>query len=83
MKTYRVTFQDKDSYQQFITLPYQFTSQNEAKNRARISICDEQLDQLIQDIAKLNVEDFHEIPFTLEQYFMKFYKEERVFEGVK
>lgn len=82
-KTYRITFKDKESYRKFTALPYQFASQNEAKNRARVNVTDEQINQLVSDIAPLNVDDFHEIPFTLEDYFMKFYKDERVFEEVK
>lgn len=41
------------------------------------------MNTLIDDLAKLQIEDFHEIPFTLEDYFMQFYKEDKVFEGVR
>lgn len=82
-KIYRVTFSDMESYDRFTHLPYQFTSENPGKIRARVRIDNSQVNRLIADIADLNVADFHEIPFTLENYFMQFYKEERVFEGVK
>lgn len=82
-KTYRVTFGDMDSYNRFLQLPYPFTSRNPGKLRARVHVTDDQVNGLIADIAKLNVTDVHEFPFTLENYFMQFYKEDRVFEGVK
>ncbi len=53
------------------------------KIRARIQIAEKELNTLIGDLAKLQIEDFHEIPFTLEDYFMQFYKEDKVFEGVR
>ena len=82
-RIYRVTFADESSYQKFVSLPYQFASQNPKKKRARVHINDNEINQFISDISVLNVEDFHEFPFTLEDYFMQFYKEDRVFEGVK
>lgn len=82
-KTYRITFNDQASYEKFIKLPYTFTSKNKAKTRARVSIDVHQVDQLIQDISTLNVKDFHEFPFTLENYFMQFYKEDKEYKGVQ
>lgn len=82
-KTYRVTFGDRESYDRFTQLPYEFTSKNPGKVRARVKMDSGEVNRLIADIAELNVVDFHEIPFTLENYFMQFYKEDRVFEGVK
>ena len=82
-KIYRVTFLDKESYKIFTDMPYQFTSKNPGKLRARVTVQKEEVNQLINDIAELNVTDFQEIPFTLEDYFMQFYKEERTFEGVR
>lgn len=82
-KTYRVTFKDRASYDKFVSLPYTFTSKNPGKIRARVQIDVSQIDQLIHDIVSLKVEDFHEMPLTLENYFMKFYKEDKTFEGVQ
>ncbi|WP_334105297.1 ABC transporter ATP-binding protein [Muricomes intestini] len=82
-KVYRVTFKDMGSYEKFTQLPYRFASRNPGKLRARVHVEDKNMNQLISDITKLQVSDFHEIPFTLEDYFMQFYKEDRIFEGVK
>lgn len=82
-RIYRVTFNDKQSYEQFIRMPYDFPSKNPGKTRARVRVNDNDVNQFIADVSELNVSDIHEIPFTLENYFMQFYKEDRVFEGVK
>lgn len=82
-KVYRVTFGDRENYEQFIKLPYQFASKNPGKLRARVHVQNTGVNRLIADITELKVADFHEISFSLEDYFMQFYKEDRVFEGVK
>ncbi len=43
----------------------------------------EQINRLLLDISELNVMDFQEIVFTLEDYFMEFYKNDHVFEEVR
>ncbi|MBS7009382.1 ABC transporter ATP-binding protein [Anaerostipes sp.] len=80
---YRITFEDKASYNEFVKQPYNFASKNPEKIRARVHVADDKINQLMEDISDLNVADFHEFPFTLEDYFMQFYKEDRKFEEVK
>ncbi len=82
-KIYRVSFEDKESYELFTAMPYQFTSKNPGKLRARVAVKNQEITKLISDVTELSIIDFQEIPFTLEDYFMQFYKEERTFEGVR
>ncbi|MCC8015853.1 MAG: ABC transporter ATP-binding protein [Clostridiales bacterium] len=82
-KIYRVTAADKESFIKLTKLPYNFSSVNEKKLRARVRIKGSDINRLISDISELNVADLHEFPFTLENYFMKFYKADKTFEGVK
>lgn len=82
-RIYRVTFGDEESYRKFLTLPYSFASKNPKKNRARVHVDDSEIGRFISDISTLNVADFHEFSFTLEDYFMQFYREDKVFEGVQ
>lgn len=49
----------------------------------RIRIKNKEINDMVADLANQNIRDFREIPFTLEDYFMQFYKEDREFEGVK
>ncbi len=82
-RIYRITCGDIESFRKLKELPFAFSSVNEKKLRARVRIRANEINQLISETANLNVEDFQEFPFTLEDYFMNFYKTDTVFEGVK
>ena len=82
-KIYRITFADKKSYETFVSKDYQFHSKNEKKLRARVMIETQNINGLLADITPLNVTEFQEISFTLEDYFMEFYKNDRQFEEVQ
>ncbi len=73
-RIYRVAFNDEKSWETFVNMPYNFTSKNKKKLRARVQIHKEDISKLIADISQLSVADFVEIPFTLEDYFMQFYQ---------
>ena len=82
-KIYRISFSDKDSYDAFVCKDYLFHSRNEKKLRARVMIEAAQINRLLTDITPLNVTEFQEIPFTLEDYFMEFYKNDCQFGEVQ
>lgn len=82
-RIYRVTFANDEDFEKFSSCPYQLVSQNRKKRRARVYLDDGNVNGLLQDLDGLRIEEFQEIPFTLEDYFMQYYKENRVFEEVK
>ncbi len=82
-RIYRITCRDIESFLKLKEIPFAFSTVNEKKLRARVRIKANEINCLISEIADLNVEDFQEFPFTLEDYFMNFYKTETVFEGVQ
>ncbi|MCC8073185.1 MAG: ABC transporter ATP-binding protein [Clostridiales bacterium] len=82
-RIYRITFNDIDSYNKFISKPFTFTSKNEKRLRARVQISANQAGELIKNLSDFHIADFVEIPFTLEDYFMSFYDTGHHFEGVK
>ncbi len=82
-KIYRVTFDKKTDWSDFVTHNYKFTKKNERKLRARVQLKNEEIPSFVSDLAQYDIADFTEYPFSLEDYFMKFYKEDKVFEGVK
>lgn len=82
-KIYRISFSDKDSYDAFVCKDYLFHSRNEKKLRARVMIEAAQINRLLTDITPLSVTEFQEIPFTLEDYFMEFYKNDCQFGEVQ
>ena len=82
-KIYRISFGDKDGYDAFVCKEYLFHSQNEKKLRARVMIEAAEINRLLADIMPLSVTEFQEIEFTLEDYFMEFYKNDRQFGEVQ
>ncbi len=82
-RIYRITCRDTESFRKLCEMPFYFSSVNEKKLRARVRIKADETNRLLDEIACLDVEDFGEFPFTLEDYFMNFYKTDSVFEGVK
>lgn len=82
-KIYRVTFEDENQWKAFTSHNYTFTSINKPKLRARIQLKNSEITSFITDISQFHIKDFTEFPFSLEDYFMQFYHEDRKFEGVK
>lgn len=82
-RIYRVTFANERDYEKFVAFPYHFTSKNPQKRRARVYLEDGNVNQLLGDIDGMAIEEFQEIPFTLEDYFMQYYKGNRIFEEVR
>lgn len=82
-KIYRITFAGTDDYERFLAYPYTFTSKNKAKRRARVYLENGDVNKLLGDLDGMEVLEFQEIPFTLEDYFMQYYKGNRVFEEVR
>ena len=80
---YQVTFGSDDAYRAFAALPYEFAARSPERRRAKVHVNDARVNQLIADLAEADVTDFEEIPFTLEDYFMQFYREDRQFEEVR
>ena len=80
---YQVSFATVDAYQAFAALPYGFAARSPERRRAKVHVNDAQVNRLIADLADADVADFEEIPFTLEDYFMQFYREDRQFGEVR
>ncbi len=72
-RIYRIAFANVDSWEKFVGMPFNFTSKNREKLRARVQISPKDTDDLIAALCDYQVADFVEIPFTLEDYFMSFY----------
>ena len=80
---YQVSFATVDAYQAFAALPYEVAARSPERRRAKVHVNDAQVNRLIADLADADVADFEEIPFTLEDYFMQFYREDRQFGEVR
>ncbi len=80
---YRIIFKDEKAYSQFEASDYRIAAKNRTQGIIDVYINSKELNQFILDVSKANVYDFQEIPFSLEDYFMQFYKNTNTFEEVK
>lgn len=79
---YIVSFGSMEDVEEFMNLPYDSLMQ-ESKLSLRVRVGAANINQFVKDLCRFDVIDFREIPFTLEDYFMGFYKNDHVFEEVK
>jgi len=76
-KEFEIRFKDKKDAEAFSKLGYKFTEKNLAKNRIKVVINDERINEFLTAINKYKVEYISEIKFTLEKYFMTYYEEDK------
>lgn len=85
LKQYRIVFKDhaeylrfKDRYNHDII---SILKDSEAKNKLFIASDDRNINQVISFLSDFEIKEFNNIKETLEDYFMKFYKEDKDFGG--
>jgi len=76
-KEFEIRFKDKKDTEAFTKQKYQFTEKNIAKNRVKVIVHDEDINEFLAAVNKFKIEYISEIKFTLEKYFMQYYGEER------
>ena len=93
-KSFKVYFKDRKNYQNFVknvpkkaknTLNIKkpcITSHNQNQLWAVVAINDKFVNDFISTLEQYNVAKFEEIKFTIEDYFMQFYHEDKKFGGV-
>ena len=83
-KIYKVKF-GEESYEEFAnsnSRKYKVINKDEKNKEITFAIEDSNVSGFVNLIAEKNVIDFKEVKETLEDYFMKFYKEDKEFEGI-
>lgn len=75
-KSYKVEFQDEESYKKFSELGYDCVNIKPEQHQVTVNIHDEQIRKLMNDLNKLNVFFFKEIKHSLEEYFNQVFKED-------
>ena len=83
-KIYKVKF-GEESYEEFAnsnSRKYKVINKDEKNKEITFAIEDSNVSGFVNLIAEKNVADFKEVKETLEDYFMKFYKEDKEFEGI-
>ena len=83
IKTYVLEFQNKDSMDKFIEkCRYEIVNTNPERLRVSVRFNIKEYNNFIDSMIGLKVRSFGEKPYTLQDYFMSFYKEEKEFGGL-
>lgn len=82
-KNYRIVFEQQDDLQSFIKDhgKSEIVKVKEEDNKIIVSCFDENIADLVGNLSKYELKEFNNIKETLEEYFMKFYKEDKDFGG--
>lgn len=84
LKTYIITFKYKKDIDVFLSKKTKVYNVIDVNNKAKsitLTIEDNQMNKLLPILAKYDIKDFSHSKETLEDYFMKYYKEDKNFEG--
>ncbi len=85
LKFYNVYFKNEKDYKKFVSSDkgeIKLIDFNESQKRAYISVEDKNVNELVKLLSEFDVKEFTNEKETLEDYFMKFYKEDKDFKGV-
>lgn len=84
-KFYKIIFEKKSDFNKFTNKNYDFLKildKNIEKLSIFIMIEDKDINKLINELSDYTINEFTNIKETLEDFFMKFYKEDKEFGGV-
>ena len=85
IKQYRIIFNSNDDYKKFKdnydSKIINILKDNENENKVFISCDDKNINDVINYLSNFEIKEFNNIKETLEDYFMKFYKEDKEFGG--
>jgi ABC-2 type transport system ATP-binding protein len=75
IKEFEIKFKNEQDLDSFSKLNYEFKEKNNQKVRVKVVVEDKDINQFLKELNKYDIEYISEIKFTLEQYFMEYYKE--------
>ena len=83
-RTFELEFADKTNFHKFIDEKniFEIVNSNEATRYCLVSFPNHKYNEFFDTLEGIKVTKFQEKPFTLQDYFMSFYKEERDFGGL-
>lgn len=84
-RTFILNFLDKEDFDLYVNkkCPFKVTSQNRDILQAEVTFPNNKYEEFFKSLKDVKVTEFREKPFTLQDYFMSFYKEERTFGGLE
>ena len=82
-KVYILTFRNKEYMDEYLNkCPFEIVDQNEHRLTITVKFKQDKYKQFIDSLMGIKLSSFEEKPYTLQDYFMSFYKEEKVFGGL-
>jgi ABC-2 type transport system ATP-binding protein len=81
-KTYLLDFLSLYDLDKFLSLSFDIAHIDKEKLTVKFCINDEDINTFISATSDINYTNFREVVFSLEDYFMQFYKEDKVFGGI-
>ncbi len=79
-KIVEITFKTANDYQRFLREKLEFAHKSDGESRVGVYMEDARVNEFLNIIVKYDVSSFTEMPVTLEDYFMHFYKNEKTLE---
>jgi ABC-2 type transport system ATP-binding protein len=76
-KEFEIRFKNRTDTEKFAKLHYKFAEVNLNKNRVKVTVNDADINSFLSSVSKYKIEYISEIKFTLEKYFMDYYKENK------
>ncbi|MCR5505779.1 MAG: ABC transporter ATP-binding protein [Bacilli bacterium] len=83
--TYKVRFINKDNFQNFLDAKNKICEvidTNENRLLVTVKVKRDDYREFFDFLSQMKIKEFEEKPFTLQDYFMSFYKEEKTFAGL-
>lgn len=74
-KVYKIEFLQDEDFNQFMKSDMNIVYSNIGERKVRVAINDKDINRLIKTISAYRIKYFSESQFTLEDYFLKFYKD--------
>jgi len=80
---YVIQTRDKENYDKYLaSTPFEVVNKNEKRLSITVKIGVDEYKKFIESVQDIKIHTFLEKPFTLQDYFMSFYKEEKTFGGL-
>src|SRR3989339_892757 len=77
-KVFKIEFLEDKGYEQFMKSDLNIIYSDKTKKKVRVAINDKEINRLIKEVSDNQVKYFSESQFTLEDYFLNYYKDSEV-----
>lgn len=82
-KVYVLRMKDKANYEKYLAkCPFEIVKKNDLRFTVMVKFDEKQYKKFIDSMLDIKLDTFMEKPFTLQDYFMSFYKEDKTFGGL-